>query len=160
MKKIIVVIVLLIILSFGIVSAYGFHESEGNYVIQKICSVPMNGTGWDCSEYWGVVYYYDVWTIQAPNDKWLSGFAVYGPLVKDGEVWSLCHFFPEIRFTEEEICSLKWVAVGTNKLDGCWNYVCYPLIWHELKHLACECDWHDGMPQPKINLFLNLTKYV
>ncbi len=157
MKKIIVVIVLLIILAFGIISVYGFHENTRNYSIQKICSVPMNGTIYDCSEHWGVVYYYDVGTIQAPNDKWVSAFAVYGPLVKDGKKWSLCHYFPEVRLIDEEMCSIKWVAVGMYKRDGCWNGICYPLIWHEMKHLACECDWHEDMKELKIKVFINLV---
>ena len=126
--------------------AYGMHDSKGTITVQRICAVPMNGTAYDCSEHWGMVYFQDMYSIQSPEHEWLSGYAVHGEWVKDGEKWSICKFFPKIRESaDKENCSIKWFATGKLTRDSCWDEICYPLIWHEMKHLACECQWHENM---------------
>jgi len=165
-KEIILAIILLGILPFAIISTSGVHENTGIVTVQRMCAVPMNGTAYDCSEYWAMVYYPDMGSIQGPEDKgWFSGFAVHGEYVNDGEKWSICKFFPKIRDSSEENCSIKWFAaikwfaVGKYKQDGCWNEICLPLVWHEMKHLACECNWHENMTSESSfkNIILNGT---
>jgi len=56
--------------------------------------------------------------------------------------------YPEL----SEYNNLRWINVADLKQDNCWNDVmteeptgCLPLIWHEIKHQVCTCNWHDGM---------------
>jgi len=142
-REIIVAIILLGIIPFGIISVNGFHDNIGIVHVQRLCSIPMNGTAYDCSEHWIMVYFPNSIFVQSPEERWLSGFAVIEDY-NDGEKYSICNYFPQIREAEENNCSLKWLTVGKIQTDSCWDEVCYPLVWHEMKHLA-QGQWHENM---------------
>ncbi len=56
--------------------------------------------------------------------------------------------YPEL----SEYNNLRWMNVANIKQDNCWNDVmteeptgCMPLIWHEIKHQICTCNWHEDL---------------
>ena len=134
---------LLGITPLGIISVSGFHENTGIAYAQSMCSFSENMTV-NCDDKW-IMVYIDSPMVQKPIDEeWAGAFAVRG-LAKDGEKYSICNFIHQIRNFGDENCSFRWFVLGSDKEDTCWNEVCYPIIWHEIKHLWCECNWHYGM---------------
>ena len=162
MRSIIIVITIIFLglIPSVIISAGGMDDNEGNVIVQRMCAVPMNGTAYDCSEHWAMVYYPDMHAVQAPDERWFSGFAVIEDY-EDEEQYSICNFFPKIRESSEDNCSIKWFAVGKYKRDICYDGQCYPLVWHEMKHLA-QGKWHENMTSssPFRNVILNGTGNV
>jgi len=56
--------------------------------------------------------------------------------------------YPEL----SEYNNLRWMNVANLKQDNCWNEEmteeptgCIPLIWHEIKHQICTCNWHEDL---------------
>ena len=56
--------------------------------------------------------------------------------------------YPEL----SEYNNLRWINVANLKQDNCWNEEmteeptgCIPLIWHEIKHQVCTCNWHENL---------------
>ncbi|KKL07094.1 hypothetical protein LCGC14_2589440, partial [marine sediment metagenome] len=77
----------------------------------------------------------------ATGDK---GVAAY-----DTEKHPVSRYYPELG---TEYDDLRWMAVANLKHDNCWNKVetseptnCKPLIWHEILHLICTCNWHEKL---------------
>jgi len=57
--------------------------------------------------------------------------------------------YPELH---ESFRHFRWINVANLPHDRCYNDVmtdepvnCMPLLWHEIKHQMCTCDWHKGM---------------
>ncbi len=52
----------------------------------------------------------------------------------------------------EQYQNKRYIVVADLVQDNCWNDVmteeptsCLPLIWHELKHQICTCNWHEDL---------------
>ncbi len=57
--------------------------------------------------------------------------------------------YPELG---NEYDNMRWMNVAKLKQDNCYNTEmteeptgCIPLIWHEIKHQICTCDWHENL---------------
>lgn len=136
-------VIIVICLAF-VVPSLAFHENEGTAYLGTLCAITENFTA-NCDEKWIMVYLPDMTFVQEPvTEDWPAGYAIH-LWKEDGQTYSICNTFPEVREFGDGFCSSKWFVIGNIKLDSCWNDKCLPLIWHELKHLICECNWHDGM---------------
>jgi len=141
--SVVIAIILISIVLIGITSAYGFHDNRGDLFVQKICSIAMNGTH-NCDEHWIIGYFPDKRNIQTPDEEWGSAFAIPGDIPKEHK-YSICQFIPQLEQYGEEVCTWNWLIIGNIKVDSCWDEQCQPLLWHELRHLKCDCDWHENM---------------
>jgi len=72
-----------------------------------------------------------------------KGIAVY-----DFKKFPVSEYYPELA----EYDNLRWMAVANLNQDNCWNDImtdeptgCLPLIWHEIKHQICTCNWHENL---------------
>ena len=81
--------------------------------------------------------------VDSPSHGWVSGLAMY-----DIKNHPISEFYPEL----EEYDDLRWMTVGNVRQDYCWNDVmtdepvnCIPIIWHEIKHQICTCNWHEDL---------------
>ena len=135
-------IMLIGIMFIGIIPADSFDENAGTAFIQSMCSFDKNMTV-NCDEKW-IMIIMNSTMVQLPDETWAGAYLVPG-YVGDGEKYSVCNFLPQIRNFGDEHCSWKWFVIGSDKTDSCWNKVCYPLIWHEIMHLLCTCNWHLGL---------------
>ncbi len=93
----------------------------------------------DCDTQWLLIQ--DDQMMVATGDK---GVAVY-----DTKKYPVSKYYPELG---TEYDDLRWMAVANLKQDNCWNDViteeptgCLPLIWHEIKHQICTCNWHEDL---------------
>ena len=94
----------------------------------------------DCNTQWLLIQ--DDQIMVATGDK---GVAVY-----NFTKFPVSNYYPEL----VEYDNLRWIAVADLVRDNCWNDVmtdkptgCLPLIWHELKHQICTCNWHENLVQ-------------
>ena len=123
----------------------------------KMCSLIPTEPFYDCEENWIIVWTDDLLTIQAPNHRYYSGFAYHTITEKTYDDINVCNFFPKtIEFSPKD-CWDKWLAIGNAKIDSCWDNKCLPLLWHELKHLECSCNWHEDMVSNKTMRFERMT---
>ncbi len=78
------------------------------------------------------------------------GYAVHtmNPTMPDGK-WNVCARYPELNTTsymDIKLCSMNYTVIGDYK-----KYITYSphkpmlVIEHELKHLKCKCNWHEGL---------------
>jgi len=82
-----------------------------------ICALTLEAPFYDCSEQW-TIEIHDSLFLQDPNGYWVTGYADYKNNV---------------------------IGIGTARMDSCWDGRCLPLLWHELKHLQCDCNWHEKL---------------
>ena len=93
----------------------------------------------DCDNQWLLIQ--DTQIMVPPfNDK---GIAIY-----NYTKYPVSKYYPELA----EYDDLRWIAVADLAHDNCWNDVmtdeptgCLPLIWHEIKHQICTCNWHENL---------------
>ncbi len=93
----------------------------------------------DCDNQWLLIQ--DTGIAVATGDK---GVAVYNT-----KKFPVSEYYPELG---TEYDNLRWMAVADLVRDNCWNDVmteeptgCLPLIWHEIKHQVCTCNWHEDL---------------
>ncbi len=93
----------------------------------------------DCNTQWLLIQ--DTGIAVATGDK---GVAVYNT-----NEYPVSKYYPELG---TEYDHLRWMAVADLVRDNCWNDVmtdeptgCLPLIWHEIKHQVCTCNWHEDL---------------
>lgn len=152
--KLTIIVAVSIILA-GVIPSLAFHENTGTFTVATMCSIQENFTA-NCDEKWIWVYFEDILYVQEPETEiWSGAYAIHSS-VEDGEKYSICNTFSEVREYGDEFCSLKWFVLGNGKTDSCWSERCYPLVWHEIKHLVCECNWHYGLTNK--NGFTDLPK--
>ncbi len=96
----------------------------------------------DCDTQWLIVQDTEG-MIKSPTKGWVSGLAVY-----NFSKYPVSDFYPEL----EEYDNLRWISVAKVKRDNCWNDIkteepvnCIPILWHEIKHQICTCNWHEDM---------------
>jgi len=96
----------------------------------------------DCDNKWLLIQDTEI-MVNSPHKGWVSGLAVY-----DFKNNPVSEFYPEL----EEYNDLRWMSVGKVTQDYCWNIEeteepvnCIPIIWHEIKHQVCTCNWHKDL---------------
>ena len=99
---------------------------------------------YNLTEYWIVVVSPDQIVVQDLSDEWSFGFAYWD--IEDTS--SICNMIPDVE--KYDACGDEWLMVGSNKVDGCWDGNCIPLLWHEMRHLLCDCQWHKNMTQERV----------
>jgi len=155
----------IVITDWYIIDVYGEHREYEvkdieyfNYEWVAICELTNLEPYYDCPE--SVDGYFDAsgeeWMVFELDDMmfpdpvgtFVYGFAIYSdtPGVKipvDDEL-SLCAFFPN--FNGTDTCSMNYMAIGKDTPLTCYSpYPCMTVFEHELKHLICKCDWHEGL---------------
>jgi len=152
----------IVLLDWYIIDAYGEYEVIGieynNYEWMSICQLINLEPYYDCPE--SVDGYFDAsgeeWMIfqlkdmmfPDPVGEYVFGFAVYNDdstkQIPSNDELSLCRFFPA--FNGTATCSMNYMVIGTNTPPTCYSpYPCVTVFEHEIKHLTCKCDWHDGL---------------
>ena len=93
----------------------------------------------DCDNQWVVVQDTEI-VVEASNGK---GIAVY-----DYDKYPITDYYNVTKEFENK----RWIAVADLKQDNCWAEEmtdppsnCIPLIWHEIKHQICTCNWHEDL---------------
>ena len=73
-----------------------------------------------------------------------KGIAVYNP-----NYLPITEFYPDI---EKQYQNKPYIVVANLVHDNCWSEVetdetvnCIPLLWHEIKHQVCTCNWHEDL---------------
>ena len=94
----------------------------------------------DCDNQWVLIQDSEIF-IPVINTKVL---AVY-----DIDKFPITDFYPDV---EEKYKNKRWMSVADLKHDNCWAEEmtdpptnCIPLIWHEIKHQICTCNWHENL---------------
>ncbi len=110
-----------------------------------ICAITMSG-GYDCDEKWVLIQEdgYGVWD---PTGVFVKGVSVYDPYQ-----YSIYDSYPELQ-EQGGYGSYPWMAYGGRLAhDNCWSdrmtdepENCLPVIWHEIKHQQCKCNWHKDL---------------
>ena len=99
--------------------------------IITICALMMVSPYYDCSEEWNIVIY-DESQKYIPNSDNSLGQAVFN-----------------VPFTKDEIRLVS----NHNNATGKHDRMLYGggVLWHEVLHLMCECDWHKIWDKEKID---------
>ena len=130
-----------------------------NYKWTVICELINLEPYYDCPEY--IDDYFDArgeeWLIvelplyvfDDPKKRSSLGYAVYGDykILEESE-FGVCVRFPQLNQTINgmNLCGLKYIVIGIQQPQTCYSpYPCMSVLEHELKHLKCECDWHEGL---------------
>ena len=94
-----------------------------------------------------------------PDDQQVRGWSVIGPYpIAVDSKYSLCMIFPQFIRVNPELCVLNYVVFGTAIDDGCFQPMpCMPVLWHEIKHLKCDCNWHEDLKQRTIKITIQLS---
>jgi hypothetical protein len=152
-----IVFVLLII---GLTDSYqkAFGELEVlSYTV--ICQTTNIEPYYDCPE--EIDGYFDAsgeaWLVITVNStifQDMDGASVYGfavhtmnPVMPKGK-YNACDFLPSVNATYMgmETCDMNYTVVGINTPTTCYTpYPCMTVLEHELKHLKCMCNWHEGL---------------
>ena len=111
----------------------------------------------DCNTQWLIIQDTDMfapYTNEFGNTSHWKGSTIY-----NYEKNPVTDTYPELH---ESFRHFRWSNVANLKQDNCWNDVmtekpvnCIPLIWHELKHQMCTCDWHEDLV-PTFKSFSNV----
>ena len=102
-----------------------------------ICAITFVSPYYDCDEKW-ILVFEDTLIIPSNHDVPVVGHAVDTTILPHNPI---SQFYPSIRFNDHR----EWLAVGIVERDACYNGICYSVLWHEIKHLMCDCDWHEDM---------------
>ena len=108
-------------------------------LVLTICALTMVAPYYDCSEEWVIFYYPEniFVPIKSPYGIYASGWAVWNTTK-----YSVCDWREGF---DSKYCDSKWIAIDKTEGDECYDYKCYPVFYHEAKHLFCECNWHTNM---------------
>jgi len=82
-----------------------------------ICALTLEFPFYDCSENW-TIEIHDSLFLKDPNGVWVIGYADY---------------------------KQNKIGIGTARIDSCWDGRCHSILHHELKHLQCDCNWHEKL---------------
>ena len=153
-----------------IIDAYSDHEGYvvidieyTNYEWMSICQLTNLEPYYDCPE--SVDGYFDasgeewmIFTLKEhlfPDPVGVSvyGFAIYSDepdkKINPVDPLSLCAFFPA--FNGTDTCSMNYMVIGSDQPPTCYSpYPCTSVFEHELKHLICKCDWHEGLESKRM----------
>ena len=137
-------------------TAYG----ELSYEWIVICELTNLAPFYDCPQ--EIDGYFDgsgtAWLIIALNTTLftdMTGQSVYGyavhttnPVMPDGE-YNVCTRYPELNTTtymDIKLCSMNYTVISNyGKYITYEPYKPMLVIEHELKHLKCKCNWHEGL---------------
>ena len=131
------------------------------YTVELICAITDKAPYYNCNEKWGLVIH-DMWAIQCLGDNYwtIGGCAVWGMNVQDECVrkafanQTLDEGCQRL-VAEVDLWGKKYIEISTITKDSYGN----SLVWHELKHLMCECNWHkDLIPNDPLEQFERLKK--
>ena len=89
------------------------------------------------------------WVLVQDSGIFLPVMGTKGLSAYDIDKFPITDFYPDV---EEKYQNKRWMAVADLKQDNCWNDEmtdeptnCIPLIWHEIKHQVCTCNWHENL---------------
>jgi len=129
--------------------AYG-EQSSSEGLVFSMCSLTYEEPYYDCDVKWVVVYAYERSVVYDFDGNPYAGFAFHSIYSPDSPI-SVCEFIPVLRETKSVACGWDWIIFGTQKYDSCWDGNCKTMLWHELLHLKCKCNWHIGMERTVIH---------
>jgi len=141
-------------------SFYALNVTETNstdttllWHAMRTCALIDYEPFYDCSKHWIITWSYEAKTVKPHNGDTVLGFAFFDLNQKWDKKISVCAYFPLIIEKQKEACWDDWIMIGNSMFDGCYEGKCNTLLWHELKHLLCYCNWHKDMtPAYKIKL--------
>lgn len=111
-----IVLGLLLILQAGLAIQYVYGESPNSFTM---CSLTANGA-WDCEHKWLVILH---------NTNKIRCIEVSLKLTNGCAVWGTPNYRGNMPYME--------IDNSTGK-DSYGNSI----LWHEIKHLQCKCNWH------------------
>jgi hypothetical protein len=158
----------LVLLTFVTYEAYGIKYidipawAEGGYEWDIICELTNLKPFYDCPEF--MDDFFDAsgraWIVVQVNStvfQDLTGTSVYGYAVhtkspfghlSDSD-FSVCNRFPDVNQTiyeGKDLCTFNYIVFGEAQPQTCYSpYPCMTVLEHELKHLKCNCNWHEGL---------------
>ena len=106
-------------------------------MLMVICVITSVSPYYDCDEKW-VIVLEDSLIVPSVYDEPVTGYAIDATLI---ESYPISLTYPTIKNMD----NLEWLVVGNTKRDACFDGICFPVLWHEMKHLMCDCDWHENM---------------
>jgi len=106
-------------------------------IFMVICALTSVSPYYDCDEKW-VIVLEDTQMIRWDDMDPIAGLAVFADVVED---FPISESHPTITGMDD----LEWLAIGKVKRDTCYDGICFPVLWHEMKHLMCDCNWHEDM---------------
>jgi len=121
------------------------------------CPESVDGYFDASGEEW-MIFTLDLEKFQDPANETVYGYAVYSKdldlKISPAEPLSLCNFFPEFNQTER-LCEMNYLVWGGDSPDTCYSpYPCTSVLEHELKHLKCKCNWHEGLESERIVIII------
>ena len=139
---------IIILASFIIIKAYAEPQIyTKKYTVELICAITDKAPYYNCNEKWAVVIH-DMWAIQCLGDNY---WTIGGCAVWDQNPKYKCALKYLKNQTIDEGCQRvidnpilrnhKYIEISTITKDSYGN----SLVWHELKHLICKCDWHKDL---------------
>jgi len=126
-----------------------YSEDSKKAFVTRMYALIEEPPYYNSTENWIIVYSPDEIVVKDLTEKWYFGFA-YWDITNHT---SICNMFPELEIFNA--CGDEWIMIGNIKGDNCWDGNCISLLNHELKHLLCDCNWHENMTREKVN-FKNL----
>lgn len=133
-------ILILILIGISVLTVIGFntiYAYDSAYFF--MCEIVEVEPFYNCDRKWIVVLENKI-LLTIPNNKTVFGYAVHDNILNDLPISAV---YPEIMGHDDK----EWLVIGLLINDHCWDGVCYPLLWHEIKHLICNCNWHLDMKQ-------------
>jgi len=138
---------------FGVFFALNATNTDATWHVMEICSLTEDAPYYDCDISWIVAWSYEAESVIASDGEEYLGVSYRNLNPQKHAKMSVCTFFPIITDKKPEVCWDDWIMIGNAKYDSCYERNCITLLWHELKHLVCQCSWHkDLTPAYKIKL--------
>ena len=106
-------------------------------MVMMICAITSVSPYYDCGESW-IIVLEDSPTVPSVHDESVTGYAIDATLL---ECYPISETYPTIKNKD----SYEWLVIGKTKRDACFDGICLPVLWHEMEHLMCDCDWHKNM---------------
>ena len=130
-----------LIVGIGLISIFAEKPDLPNN-FEIFCSITKSAPFYNCDEKWIIIFVNEI-TIQDPLRNWVLGYAIHEEFIQNYEM-SICNFYSGFREMGLQYCDMEWGGIGSYDNDGCYSGRCLTPLQHEIKHLQCDCDWHQG----------------
>jgi len=111
------------------------NDKPLNTTLEEICELLPYAPFYDCEKKWLLGYVDADYFLIPHTNSTVRGMAYWG--------YEFSRYVDIPKEDNEKYEAL--VIIGKQPIDNCYDYNCMPILGHEVKHVWCYCNWHEGM---------------